>query len=278
MAKIKAIYNREQNSKTSKIMKKSDQKINAFLRVYAAILPFVGEGEPQTVSKADHEAALADKDSEIKKLSETKTKLEAQIADKTKEFEALRASTNLSSEEREKLEKSIAEIKSQKETTEHQLTQRAEKAEKSLLKREEELSKERDSWKKQFEHSMITRDITDAAAGNKAHQPRQLVDMLGGKVRVVEIVDDKGVGTGRYESRIKYTEKDNKGKDVELDLTVGEAVKKMRDSDDYFNLFDNGERSGPGTRRKQGEGTSLTDIAKTGDPKAYREARKAGAN
>ena len=236
------------------------------LRSLKIISSFVGDGAPagdppaeETVSKADHDKAI----------SEWTTK----YADLQKEIETLSKSSSFTAEERERLENALKDVRTQKETTEHTLRAQIEKSSKVHAAELDKLSTESNQWKARFEQSTIHRDITDAAVANKAYVPGQLVAMLQSQVRLAEVLDDAGKPTGKYESRITYTETDKAGKTVNLDLTVPEAIAKMKGDDRYFNLFDSGQRSGAGMRGSQGSAITAEQAALL-SPEEYRAWRK----
>ncbi len=66
------------------------------------------------------------------------------------------------------------------------------------------------------------------------------------------------------------------GKPVTLDVSVKDAVKRMREMDEYANLFigDGTGGTGGSTRNSSGGNLNVAELAK--DPVKYREARKAG--
>jgi hypothetical protein len=67
------------------------------------------------------------------------------------------------------------------------------------------------------------------------------------------------------------------GKEIELNLTVNEAVKRMKQIERYGNLFEGDKKGGTGGSGSSGGGTGKSDMAKLAadtDQAGYREARK----
>ncbi|KKK45456.1 hypothetical protein LCGC14_3165440, partial [marine sediment metagenome] len=137
------------------------------------------------------------------------------------------------------------------------------------------LTADRDSWKKLFTNSTIERSITDAAASSNAFSPRQIVAILGRDTQLVEVLDSEGKPTGSLEPKVRFSDKDKEGKPVTLELSPDEAVKRMREMDEYLNLFRGDGAGGAGLRSQPGgKKPDLKNLAQ--DPVAWRKARKEG--
>jgi hypothetical protein len=103
----------------------------------------------------------------------------------------------------------------------------------------------------------------------------RIVAILGRDTQLVEVLDDEGQPTGRLAPKVKYRTKNKEGQTVTLDLSPSEAIKRMKDEDEYLNLF-RGEGSGGAGLRSQpgGKKPDIKNLAT--DPAAYRRARKSG--
>jgi hypothetical protein len=124
---------------------------------------------------------------------------------------------------------------------------------------------EADRWKGMYHESTITRALQDGAIEFEAYNPNQIVDMLIQKTKLVDELDDNNQPTGRMVPRVHYTETDKDGKLVTLDLTVKEALTKLKNTPEKWgNLFKstlasglgqggsaNGGRGGPRGKRPQ---------------------------
>ena len=74
---------------------------------------------------------------------------------------------------------------------------------------------------------------------------------------------------------VKFQDVDSKGRPVMVELSPSEVVKRMTEISEYQNLFKGKGTGGVGgSGSQQQQKGSLAALAK--DPKAYREARKAG--
>lgn len=191
------------------------------------------------------------------------------------ELEALKTKSSLSDKERTELEDRIQTMKNDLLSKEQLAKQEKDKIIKEHRVEVDKLTEERENWKTRYTDATITRAITDAAVLNEAYSPEQIVLMLRSSTRLVEALDEEGKPTGDLIPKVTFSDEDKDGKPVTLEITVPEAVKKMKDIEKYFNLF-KGEGTGGigGTNRGGGKVADIKSLAK--DPAKYREARKAG--
>jgi len=173
-------------------------------------------------------------------LTVEKKKHQRTVQKAVDEANALRSKAQLTATERSELDNRLEIIQNEMRTKDEQAKRAATKQRDAHKKAMESLTAEKDTWQSRFTESTIERSITDAAAANNAFSPKQIV-----------------------------------GKPVTLDLSPEDAVKRMKDEDEYLNLF-RGEGSGGAGLRSQpgGKKPDLSNLAK--DPAAYRKARKAG--
>jgi len=192
------------------------------------------------------------------------------------ELQALKKKASITAEERQDLDKRIESLQNDLMTKEQLAKKQSEKDRKRHQGEIEQLSAERDSWKSRFTDSTIKRSITDAAAENKAFHPQHIVALLQPNTQLIEVLNSDGDPTGQYEAKVNFADTDEKGKPVQLSLTVTEAVKKMREMEEHLNLFQGDGAGGLGSqnRGKSGKEKTLSDAAKEG-PEAYRKAREA---
>ena len=223
-------------------------------------------GTPKTFTQDDVNRLLA------KEKRDAQTKQQKLV----EELEALKTSANLTAEERTALETRIENLR-QEYMTKEELTKR----EKDKLKKDMEtsmqtLTTERDGWKNRYTDATIMRNITDAAAENKAYRPQQIVAILRSTTRLVEALDGEGKPTGELIPKVTLSDVDKDGKSVTLDLSVKDAVKRMREMGEYANLFVGEGTGGVGGQNRSGGGPvgSLANVAT--DPAKYREARRKG--
>jgi len=209
-------------------------------------------------------------------LASEKRKWKEQQQKAIDELEALRAKANLTEEERQQYDDRIEQMKNELLTKE-QLTQKEkQKMEKQYKKQIEDLTGERDAWQGRFTEATITRAITDAAVSNDAYVPGQIVAIVRPNTRLIEELDKEGKPTGHMIPVVKLNDTDKDGKPVTLELSPSEAIKRMKEMDDYLNLF-KGEGTGGIGGMNRGGSTKQMDLKKLAkDPAAYRAARKEG--
>jgi hypothetical protein len=210
-------------------------------------------------------------------LAEDRKKHQKQRDDTVKQLENLRKSQSLTAKERDELTARIEEIQNQALSKEELAKKERDKI---LNDHKAELTKavsERDTWKNRYNSETTVRAITDAAVDNDAINPRLVVAFLQPNTRLVEDLDDEGKPAGTFTARVKFQDADKEGKPINLDLTVPEAVKRMREITDQFgSLFKTSSQGGVGgsgnADAKNKSGESLRELMS--DPVKYREWRK----
>lgn len=191
------------------------------------------------------------------------------------EVEALRSKARLTTEERDDLDKRMQELQDQLLTKEELAKKEQERLRKDHENKLKEVASERDSWKNRYTDSAIVRSITDAAGKHDAYRPQQIVALLQSKTRLAEVRDDEGNPTGNFKPEIRFDDVDKEGKPVTLTLTPDEAVKRMREMEDYLNLF-KGEGVGGLGQNNQIGGKKLDAKELAQDAATYRKARAEG--
>lgn len=207
-------------------------------------------------------------------LAEEKRKHQKQVERQVSELEQLRKSKNLTEKERESLANQIQQLNDSLLTKEELARKEREKIQSEHKRTVEALQKERDDWQARFTQSTITRTILDEALAAEAYNPSQIVALLQGQTRLVEVTDGEGnVVPGQYVAKVKMADTDKEGKPVTLDMTVKEALKRMKDrAEDFGNLFKSGVAGGLGDSKSRTTGKEI-DPSKL-SPAAYREYRK----
>lgn len=210
-----------------------------------------------------------------KLLADDRRKHQEQTKKALTELESLKSKAKLTQEERDELDKRIQQMHNDLLTKD----QLAAKERERLTKKHDEavtsLSKERDNWKDRYTNASIRRAITDAAATLDAYNPAQIVALLGVNTRLVDKLDAEGKPTGEFIPKVRFDDTDKEGKAVTLELDPGEAVKRMKELDQYQNLFKGTGVGGLGSNNTPK--TGKMDVKKLAtDPQAYRDARKAG--
>lgn len=188
------------------------------------------------------------------------------------ELKGLRDSVQLTEEQKQQLESRIEQLTNETLTAQQQLQRDREKLTKQ---HREELDKEKQSRERvwgQYMSEKITREITDAALENKAISPIQIVNYLQQNTKLVEELKD-GQPTGRWVSRVSFQDKDAQGSPITLELSVTEAVKRMAEMPEHWNLFNSGVNGGLGSFNAPQTGVQRGSKPPA-DPVAYRKWRE----
>jgi hypothetical protein len=238
----------------------------------------IATGTPPSATNGntDPKAFSPEQQAEVNRIMAAEKKKHQRTVQKAvDEANALRSKAQLTATERSELDNRLDSITNEMRTKDEQAKRAAKKQKEAHQKAIESLTAEKTTWQQRYTESTIERSLTDAAAANNAFSPKQIVAILGRTTQLVEVLDDEGQPTGQLAPKVKYRAKDKEGKPVTLDLSPEDAVKRMKDEDEYLNLF-RGEGSGGAGLRSQpgGKKQDLKNLAK--DPAAYRKARKAG--
>lgn len=161
------------------------------------------------------------------------------------ELKSLRETANLTQEQKDQLETRIEQLQAETMTA-----QELAKKEKDKLVKDYtgELKKANDKttyWQTKYSTERIEREILDAATDGEAISPAQIADLLRNKTRLVEELKD-GKPTGEWLAKISMREVKEDGSTVNLDLSPTEAIKKMKDDSQHWNLFKNNVNGGLG--------------------------------
>ena len=192
------------------------------------------------------------------------------------ELDAIKARNDLTAGQRKDLEQRFETVQKELMTKEELFDRDRKKSEKQHGQLVETLTSERDSWQDRYTESKVMRAISDASSMNKAFDNDTIVAILRPKTELIESLNEEGVGTGEFTEKVKFLDPEGKdGKPAELLLSASEAVKRMTELPKYQYLFEGKGTGGlGGNKAAGGTQTNIGHLAK--DPKAYREARKAG--
>lgn len=229
-------------------------------------------------AKARADAAAAAKksftqDDVNKILAEDRRKHKAQVDKHVQELEQLKKSKSLSDQERHNLATKIEELQNSVLTKEQVAAKEQEKLKKTLEVTTKELTEDRDTWKNRFHTTQIQQAITSEAVTHQAFDSDALIALLEPKTRLVEVIDDDGKTTGQFVPKVKIQDKDKDGKIVSLDLTVPDAVAKMKENPRYGYLFKSTAAAGLGAGTAGGGRGGEVDPGSM-NTSQYREWRK----
>ncbi len=176
--------------------------------------------------------------------------------------------------EKEALQQKVEELQKTFMTKEELAKQEQDKAK---AKYENELSdtkKKAETWESLFIKNYASNEIVKAAEKHKAYSATQLEALLTNKVVVRPKTDELGNPTGAFEAVTTVNVKDKDGTEKPLEMTIVEAVGKMRELPEYGNLFLVDGKPGVGTTINNGSVPNTGNGPPPVDPSAYREWRK----
>jgi len=233
-------------------------------------------GDKDTGDKGKKVGKTFTQDDVNKLLASEKREHQARTQRALDELNALKSKANITTKERQELEGRIDELNNALLTKDEIAKKDALKLQKKFEVEVAALSTDRETWRNRYTESTIMRSITDAAVEHKALVPSQIVAILRPSTRLIEAVDEEGKPNGKFDAKVKLEDVNDKGEPVTLDLTVAEAVKRMREMETHQNLFQSDGAGGLGSQNRsgsKGKTVTLADAAKQG-PEAYRKARK----
>lgn len=190
------------------------------------------------------------------------TKLQAQV----EALEQLKAKATLTDQERNGLTTQIETLQGMYQTAEERAKNALDKANKESAEKLKTLEGEAKIWRNRFDAAEIGRAINDAAGEFKAVHASQIAAILKPNTKMTEVPDETGKPTGNYAPMVDFEHLDNDGKPVMLKVSVGEAVKLMKERDIYSNLFIDERSGGAGAR-----GTSKGAGSVNGGKVTYKE-------
>lgn len=238
--------------------------------------PPAGSQDQGTTATTNQPGFSSEVQEHINRVIATEKRKNQQTAQKAlDELNAIRARANLTEQEREELNSRVEQLSNELLTKE----ELQKKREKEMSERHErELSEWRtkaESAEKKYTETTIRRSLQDAAVTNQAYSPGQLVAILRPNTRLVEELDESGKPTGNQVPKVKLNALDSEGKPIVLELSPSDAVKKMKEMEEYLNLFRGEGVGGVGLRSQPGgQQLDISELAK--DPAAYRKARAEG--
>lgn len=210
-------------------------------------------------------------------LAENKRSLQEQNQQLAADLQKIRDTAKLTQEEKDSLDTRIATLTSQHQTETQKLQGELEATKKKYKTDTEALAAGEKRWRTNFDTLLINNAITVGAAKHQAADPtgRQLQMMLSSQAKVVEVVDDSGQPTGRYQALLPITVIGKDKKPVVMELPIEEAIGKMREDESNANLFLTDGKPGLGGTGGVGSGgkSGQTNWAKL-TPAEHREARK----
>lgn len=200
-----------------------------------------GDGTGAGTGTGEKTFTKAELDQMIEQERKVNTDRNRKVLDQLEEF---KKNQSLSAQEKETLQKKIDEFQGLILTKDEQIEKERKKAEKKFNEEKEALTKQKDFWESRYRDSTIHANIVSASTTAKAVNPSQILAILGSKASLVEEKDEQGNVSG-FSVKIKYNAVKD-GKSYTLDLTPAEAIERMKEDEQYQNLFTDTLKGGSG--------------------------------
>lgn len=210
-----------------------------------------------------------------KMMSDNRKQLTKQNQELVTQLNTVKDQFNGTAQQKEELEERIESLQNQFLTTEELAKKDKDKFKKDYEKTINKSNEERDTWKNRYTESRVQRELLDAAVGGKAISSDVIVDMLSGKTHLASKLVD-GQPDGNFEVKVKFSDTDEEGNPITLDLTPEGTIKRMMELPKYGHLFESTATSGMGATSSMGSAGNKQPAFKAlmEDPVAYAKWRK----
>jgi vacuolar-type H+-ATPase subunit I/STV1 len=191
------------------------------------------------------------------------------------ELEQIKQTANMTAQEKQSLEERMESLRNEFLTKEELA-----KKEKATLEKKYQTDLEGEksasqAWRERYTAATIERSIADAANQHNAFSTLQIEAILKPLTKLEEILDDNGKSTGSFKPVVAFNDVTDKGEPILYKLSPSEAVKKMSEKDEFFNLFKSEATGGVGGYNVSSvRPTDMRAIAS--NPEKYREMRAKG--
>jgi ribosomal protein L11 methylase PrmA len=231
------------------------------------------ETEPKTYTQEEFDRHMGG----IRKKYETTIgslkSAQEQLADQLK---AAQSAPGLADEERQALQAQIESLESQYMTKQQLAEKAALQKEKTLQDQIAGLTESSTQWKTNYQNEVTRNQIYLESSKHEAHDPETMSRMLGPDITWKEVEREDGNGTS-FEPRVSFTDTDKDGKPVILELTVGQAMARMKELPERFGHLFKGElKAGIGGVANTGTagGQQITQKMLSRDPALLRKIMK----
>jgi hypothetical protein len=213
-------------------------------------------------------------------LAQEKTQAKKNTQALITQLEELKGIKSLSEQQVNDLNAKIEELQNQNLSKEEIAKRDKEKLQKEYEGKLTQATEGQKTWQNRFSNKVIEVDILREAGLNDAYDAEQILDLLRGKARTVELEGEDGKLNGKFLTRVTMDAEDDKGVVKTLDLTAAEAIKLMKEQKKYANLFIVEGTGGVGGGTNRGESPIVkkaADLMKMSDEQ-YRKFRKENPN
>lgn len=186
-------------------------------------------------------------------LAEDRRKHQEKYQSLDSSYQELLKNQNLTTEERDRLQKDYEELQARHRTKEQQAAHERKLYEEA---KETELKEFREAatlWETRFTESTINQALQGAAIKHEAWNPDQVIVHLRGKTELVDEKDSQGNVTGNLVPMVNMTVlNEDTGVSEKLMMTPDEAVEYMKKTQEHYNFFKNNIREGIGSPNATG--------------------------
>lgn len=194
-------------------------------------------GATTTSEENSNDKVLSIKQSELNAMmAENRRNVTKQNQEMAGRLEQLQQQVQLTQQQREELESTIESLKTASLTKEELAKREQRKLEEQYKGQVEVLAKERDQWKNRFTSETIQRALYDAGKSYGAYDESQIAKLLGPSTRLVE-TRDEATNEPSLSVVVDFDHVDENGKPSKLQLSPTEAVKIMKETERFANLF-----------------------------------------
>ena len=188
-------------------------------------------------------------------MADNRRTLNKQNTDLVTQLETIKQNANLTIEERDDLQVRITQIEEQYLSKEELAKRESTKQQREFDQNLKAANESSTKWQGMYSDSTIERSIFDAAVETEAIHPSQIVTLL--KVDTILVESE-----GKYSPVVKFNDVDEAGKNVVLELSPIEALKRMKElTSQHGNLFKGVKQGGVGgTGNADGSNSNLPSL------------------
>lgn len=191
------------------------------------------------------------------------------------QLEGIQADKKTTDEVRNQLELQLDELRQANMSAEEKTALALKKAQKEAETKLNEVSATAKTWQDRHHNLQIGYAIQSAfsAADTVPGSLPMVESFLRPRTRLVEVMDEDGKPTGEFKPVVKMNVLNKDGKPTELDLSISEAVKAMKDDVDNFGFIFKSTASA-GVGGSAGSGSGKKPNVATMSTSQYMEQRK----
>lgn len=162
---------------------------------------------------------------------------------------------DLTVQQKSALESQLEELRIQSLSKEEQIKAKADKDRKDLEAKAKTYETEAKGWRERYSSEKVQSELLSAAEKEEAFRSQQIVDLLKGRSRLAEMIDQStNKPTGKFQTLVSI-EQVKDGQSVTIDVSPADAVKAMKETDP--NLFKSNMTGG------LGRGPNLSSVGST---------------